>query len=292
MIEKASEKLCNIGFTQLESEVYLFLLMHSANTGYATAKGIGKPVANVYKAIESLAHKGAIEYSMGDSKLCNAVAWKQLLATQQKNFSDNLDTLSDCLEQLPDQQQDEQVYQMHNAKQVLDQAIATINNAEAILLADIDPSALEKLSQPLIEAANRGVEVRVKLYQAAELPGVHITLRQNGEDVYEQTNDIQFNLCADGNAMTIALFTADLSSVIQAFRSESALMALSLHNKLLYELVLTQLKEVIPSGDITRAQHILETTQHLHVFSSKNAVFESFNQRYKHHRETTGTPQK
>ena len=47
---KADEILMQIGFTQLESEVYLYLLTEGAHTGYAVAKAIGKAVANVYKS--------------------------------------------------------------------------------------------------------------------------------------------------------------------------------------------------------------------------------------------------
>jgi hypothetical protein len=58
-----------------------------------------------------------------------------------------------------------------------------------------------------------------------------------------------------------------------------------LYNQLLYELVLTELKDVIPNGDIKQAQTILKNTEHLHVFSSENSVFDNFNQKYEHLRE-------
>ena len=141
------------------------------------------------------------------------------------------------------------------------------------------------LKEPFIKAAKRGVEVRIKVYEEVDLPGVIVVLRHHGEQVYAKTNDLNFSICADGNEMMTALLTSDASQVIQAFRSKSVLMTLMLYNKLLYELVLTELKEVIPSGNINKAKQILKDTEHLHPFSSENAVFDSFKLRYETYRE-------
>ena len=282
---KADEILIQIGFTQLESDVYLYLLTEGAHTGYAVAKAIGKAVANVYKAIERLAQKGAIEQSSGKNKQCVAVPWRQLITSETKKFNSNMDALTHALSRLPDRQDDEQVYQIKNATQVKEQAVRMIENAKYVILANVEPQAMEWLFEPLIAAAKRGVEVRIKVYEEVELPGVILVLRQNGTQVYGKTNDVQLSLCTDGKEMLSALLTLDTNRVIQAFRSKSALMTLMLYNQLLYELVLTELKKVIPMGDIETAQNILNDTEHLHVFSSENTVFDSFNQRYKNLRE-------
>lgn len=283
--QKADEILIQIGFTQLESDVYLYLLTEGAHTGYAVAKAIGKAVANVYKAIERLAQKGAVEQSSGKNKQCIAVPWRQLITSETKKFNSNMDALSQALTRLPEHQDDEQVYQIKNAAQVKDQAVRIIENAEHVILANVEPQAMSWLFEPLIAAARRGVEVRIKVYEAIKLPGVIVVLRQNGRQVYSKTKDVQLTLCADGKEMINALLTLDTTKVIQAFRSKSALMTLMLYNQLLYELVLTELKKVIPTGNIKDAQAVLDDTEHLHVFSSENTVFDSFNQKYKHLRE-------
>jgi sugar-specific transcriptional regulator TrmB len=282
---KADEILMQIGFTQLESEVYLFLLTEGAHTGYAVAKAIGKAIANVYKALERLAQKGAVEQSSGKSKLCVALPWRQLIASETKKFNTNMDSLTHALTRLPERQDDEQVYQIKNATQVKEQAIRMVENAKHIILANVEPQAMTWLMEPLKIAATRGVEVRIKVYEAVEIPGVTVVLRTNGSQIFEKTNDVQLGLCTDGKEMLSALLTMDTNDVIQAFRSKSALMTLMLYNQLLYELVLTELKDVIPKGDLKQAQTILKNTEHLHVFSTENSVFENINQKYKHLRE-------
>ena len=282
---KADEILIKIGFTQLESEIYLYLLTQGAHTGYAVAKAIGKAVANVYKAIERLAQKGAVEQSSGKNKQCVAVPWRQLITSETKKFNSNKDALTHALTRLPEHQDDEQVYQIKNATQVKEQAVRMVENAEHVILANVEPQAMDWLRESLIEAAARGVEVRIKVYEAVDMPGVIVVLRHNGSQIYGKTKDVQLYLCTDGKEMLNALLTFDTNDVIQAFRSKSALMTLMLYNQLLYELILTELKKVIPTGDIEKAQTILNNTEHLHVFSSENSVFDSFNQRYKNLRE-------
>lgn len=281
----AEKMLMQIGFTQLESEIYLYLLMKGSHTGYAIAKGIGKAVANVYKAVESLATKGAIDQSSGSSKQCVAVPWQQLLTSETAKFNANMSSLSESLRRIPEPQDDEQVYQIKNVTQLRERAVRIIEQATHVVLATIDPSAVEWVKQPLIEAAERGVEVIVKVYEEVDMPGVRVITRKNGKQVYAKTLDVSLSICADGKEMLKGLLNADKTHIIQAFKSKSALMTLMLYNQLLYEMVLTELKEVIPKGNIKKAQQILEDTEHLHVFSSENSVFDNFEQTYKTKRD-------
>ncbi len=275
-----SKQLSQLGFTQLESEVYLHLLINGDNTGYAIAKGIGKAVANVYKAVEALSNKGAVEITVGDSKICHAAPWQQVLSSAQTRFSENISDLEQQLKKLPAQQDDESVYQLKNANQVLATAKLMIEQASTIIVAELKPGVDEYLAPFLAQAAVRGVEVRVKIYQDITIEGAKITLRQKGEQVYAKIENTSFKLCADGKDSLTALLTADLSQVIQAFKSKSALICMEMYCGLIYELILTDLKQAIPAGDIKLCQQILFDTEHLHPFSTENNVFNVFKSRY------------
>ena len=185
---------------------------------------------------------------------------------------------------MPTAQREEDIYQLKNITQLKDSCIELINQASNSLLADVEPGALEMLRQPLLDAVSRGVEVMVKLYEPADLPGVKIILRQQGQQVYDKTADRHVSVCSDGRAMIVAVTTADMQHVIQAFKTQSPLMSLTVYNKLVYEFVLTQLNQVIPTGDIDKAQSILKETEHLHPFSSENAIFSHFKQSYESQR--------
>jgi len=280
MHTKIEKMLMGVGFTQLESSVYLYLLKEGSHTGYAIAKGIDKAVANVYKAIDSLTQKGGIEQTSGSGKQCVAVPWKRLLDGESEKYNNNISALSSLLEKLPEPQNDEQIYQIKSADQLRQHSVQMVDGAKHIILSSLEPGVLHWLSEPLIQAAQRGVEVRVKLYELADLPGVHTIVRQNGAEGYRKTEDIQLSICVDGAEMLNAILNLDKSRVIQAFRTKSALMTLMAYDQLLYEFVLTELKAAIPAGDIQKAQKILADTEHLHVFSSENEVFDVFKDRY------------
>src|SRR5262245_33241006 len=68
-----------LGFTELEAATYAYLVQHSPATGYRIAHGIGKPIANTYKAIESLARKGAVVIEQTGNRLCRAVSPEEVL---------------------------------------------------------------------------------------------------------------------------------------------------------------------------------------------------------------------
>ena len=48
---KIIEMLRELGFNRIEAQIYIFLLPHSPMTAYKIAQKIGKPAANVYKAV-------------------------------------------------------------------------------------------------------------------------------------------------------------------------------------------------------------------------------------------------
>lgn len=71
---KAIELLRQLGLNQLEAEVYAFLLPNEPMTAYAIGTALGKPTANVYKAIEHLARLGA------GRRRTSAASWSSSMA--------------------------------------------------------------------------------------------------------------------------------------------------------------------------------------------------------------------
>lgn len=276
----AKSELMRIGFTDLESDLYLALLQKGVMTGYAVAKVLGKPVANVYKALESLAGKGAVVHAHREKKMFRAIPWRQLLDDEQRRHRRVIEELARELEAVPEPDDDEEVYQLKNIDQVIADALHIIRNAETVLLAEIEPGAVPLFAESLVAAAKRGVEVRVKVYRPVALDGVKVTLRENGEEVFARTKDVHFKLAADGRVFLNVLLNVSMDAVIQAFRSHSSLMNMAVYCGLLYELVLTELKPAIAAGNLKEARSILEKTAHLHPFSSKNSVLDVYARRY------------
>jgi len=279
-MDEAKSRLAELGFTALECDIYLHLLQHGQLTGYAIAGAIGKAVANTYKGIESLKAKGAIDVSVGKSRLCRAVPWEQFLKSQRKAYEDNLSKLEEALRTLPAAEDDEAVYQIDNPDHVRATALQIIKDAETIILADIEPAALPFLQDALIKAAGRGVEVRIKIYEPAELVGAHITLRLRGKEVYGRTKDVKFHINADGKQDILAVFNQDMARVQQAFSTKSCLMNMTHYCGLLYELILTEVKQNLKAGNHGMAAKNLTDTDHLHPFSADGPPLEGFMKKY------------
>jgi len=280
-MHEAKARLADMGFTALESDIYLHLLQHGLSTGYAIAKSIGKAVANTYKGIESLRAKGAIEVSVsGKSRQCRAVPWQLFLESQRKAYAENISKLETALTALPAAEDDEAVYQLDNADQVKAAAIEAIDNATMVIFGDIEPAALPAMQKALIRAAARGVEVRIKIYEAATLPGVIVTLRERGEEVYGRTRDVKLHINADGKDDVLAIFNHDISRLLQAFSTKSGLMNMSHYCGLLYELILTEVKQNLKAGNFEAALKALSDTDHLHPMSADGPPLAGYAKKY------------
>ena len=80
------DSLRELGLTGLEAEAYAWLLTASPATGYGVAKGLGKPTANTYKALESLREKGAVVTDDDETRSYRAVPPPELLAALERRF--------------------------------------------------------------------------------------------------------------------------------------------------------------------------------------------------------------
>ena len=279
-MNEAKTRLIEMGFTAFECDIYLHLLQHGLSTGYAVAKATGKAVANTYKSIESLKAKGAVDISVGKSRQCRAVPWQQFLESHRKAYEENLAELEIALATLPAAHDDEAVYQLDNPDHVRDAALQAINEAQSVIFADIEPAILPTIKEALEHAAARGVEVRIKIYEPVELRGVITTLRENGKQVYGRTNDVKLHINADGKQDLLAIFNHDMSKVLQAFGTKSGLMNMTHYCGLLYELILTEIKQNLKAGNIDAALKNLTDTDHLHPFSADGPPLEGFLKKY------------
>src|SRR5215468_10366506 len=109
----AIDALTRLGFTALEAEVYTFLLGEPGATGYRIAQGIGKPVANTYKALESLQRKGAILVEDDESRRFRAVPAEELLLGLERDFAQTRAQAARALARLgTDEASDDRVYQL------------------------------------------------------------------------------------------------------------------------------------------------------------------------------------
>jgi len=235
--------LVELGLTGLESEIYKFLVENSPATGYRIANGIDKPMANTYKALRSLMAKGIVMAEQGTARAFRAVPTVLLLARLEKRFHE-MKTLAEAeLASLRPAAEDEKIYRLYTAPQVYERLREMLRRSEKIILLDLFPSALAELKDDILAATRRGVNVLLKLYQPAEVPGCLAVVTPRGAEIMDLWPGVGINGIADGRELLIAFLSNRATEVHDALWSRSLVISANFHSAMLSEIMLLAMQE-------------------------------------------------
>jgi len=240
--ERAVDLLRQLGLNQLESDVYAFLLQHPPMTAYRVGKMLGRPTANVYKAIESLARRGAVLIEEGDSRLCRAIPAEEFLTNVESRFLRTTHAAVDALSDLQRPIFDERVYRVESVPALFDRARNMLANASSVAIVDAFPRSLAALRGEISEAIDRGVFVLVKGYAPIEIEGADVVIGSDPKATMSAWIGEQLNIVADGRELLVALLDSEISRIDQAIWSSSLYLACSLHAGLSAEHTLVKLR--------------------------------------------------
>jgi sugar-specific transcriptional regulator TrmB len=232
-------ELIALGFSELEAEVYVFLLRESPATGYRVAQAIGRTAANTYKTLESLEAQGAIMVEESESRLCRAVSPRELLSGLEATFTRQRSDAAETLSKVITDHSDDRVYQLKTPTQVFERCRSILGDARQVVLVDIFPRPLDELHAAIAKAIARGVRVAILAYEPAELPGATVVLNHQAPTVRSRWAGHWVNIAADSAEHVNALLTPDLSGVVHATWSASAFLSHLYHCGLLGELALS-----------------------------------------------------
>jgi sugar-specific transcriptional regulator TrmB len=245
---QAEKSLVELGLTGLEAQVYTFLLQESPATGYRIAQALGKPAANVYKAIQTLQAKGAVEIDRGRTKVCRPVPVNDLLDQLATRFNRSRNQAAEVLRHLPGPEQDTRIYHLRDRDQVLGKCRQLLESAQKVVLLDIFPIPLQELRPDLAIAAARGITVTVKAYAPAEIPGVEVFVEPKHAYILDRWPAQWLNVVADGSEFMLGVLDKSGQTVIQAVWSGSPYLSWILHSGIGSEVVLTALRQQIGCG--------------------------------------------
>jgi len=247
-MEGCIEVLVELGFTNLEAEIYAFLVQESPATGYRVAQALGKPVANTYKAIESLQNKGAILVDESSTRLYRAVPPDEVLGRMERVFAERRVRAARALSRLGSAPPDDRVYRITGKEQLLQRCRAMIGRSSRVILIDLFPLMLDELRPDLEEAARRGVNVLVKAYRPTEVAGAHVLLNPRGEDVMRRYPGQWVIHVADGGELLIGTLTPDAEDVVHAVWTGSAFLSWIVHSSVGAEFLLTEILNRLEAG--------------------------------------------
>lgn len=242
-----AEILTDLGLNQLEAEVYTHLLSSEPATAYRIAQSIGKQTANVYKAVETLARRGAVMIEEGGSRAVRAVPVREFLRHTEREFLERTKTAAEVLSTFHRPSFDERVYRIESVAEALEKARWLLEKeATKVAVVDAFPRAYAAIAASVAKAIKRGVAVHVQTYEPVEIRGgaSHIVAAP-GQEVLDFWRCEQLNVVADGRQHLLGLFSADLERIYQVFWSQSLYVSSLLHGGMLAEQTIHKLLRML-----------------------------------------------
>jgi len=219
-----------LGFTETEAAIYCALLRGGAATGYRLAQVIGKAPANVYQALAGLTQRGAVMIDDGETRTYRATEPRELLASLEATFDASRRKAETVLAALRAPAEDDRIYQLKTPVQIYERAQAMIAGAKEILLFDLFPEPLLRLTPALLQAHDRGVRLAGLVYAEAAFP-FPIARAPRGAAL-DRWPGLQLSLVADAREHLLALLSADNLRVLHGVWSDSAYLACLQHSGL------------------------------------------------------------
>lgn len=238
--DEAEAGLKALGFTELEARLYCTLLQAGPSTGYRLAKLCGKAPPNVYQALGQLTQKGVVLVEEGEPSAYRAAAPSEVLAALEAGFERARVKADGALQSLARPQDDDRIYQIGEAGQVIERARAMLASAREIVLFDLFPAPLDTLREDLARCAARGVTVAGLIY--GESTGIEGVIQRRATAEARVASDWpghQLTLVVDGREHLVALMAEGLAGVHRALWSDSAYLSCLQHSGLSAEIRLT-----------------------------------------------------
>ena len=282
MSTQGIDELRQLGLTDLEARIYVHLLSTNASTGYAIAKALAKPAANVYKAITTLELKGAIYIEDGKNRTCSAVPASELLDAMERAFKTNKAKASKRLNQIGKTENTNRVYSLNTPEQVYEKCIALIDASEQSILIDAFDGAIKPLQEHLNRAVTRGVQASMQKYGSQPVQGLRTFNNPAGEQVREKWPGQWLNLVVDGQNFIMAYFSRDLNQVQEALWSSSPYISWIYYSALIAEMQLSAIKDQLRAGISTK--DLIPRVQEMDMYfnTDASAITDYFN---KYHKE-------
>jgi sugar-specific transcriptional regulator TrmB len=224
------ESIVDMGFTELEAEVYVFLLQSSPATGYRVAKELQRSFTTIYKALASLEDKGAILVDEGESRLSRPVPLDELLDQIEVRFRERRRRAGEAGKQLPRVAPDARIYQLSTVAQVYERSRGMLEAARERVLLELFPEPLAALRESVESAAARGIDVTARIYEPAPLAGARVVLSPFGAETLEAFRSEWLSVFVDGRQCLLGSFAKSGATVLQAMWSESPILARSLYD--------------------------------------------------------------
>lgn len=240
--------LTELGLTPLEAAVYRFLLGAPGSTGYRIAQATGKPVGNIYKAVEALEAKGAVlTTDDGGNRVARAVAVDEWLRLRTRAFEKACADAAEALAATPESEADDGLYRLHTLEQAMERARTVISRAQRVVVTTVAPDLVASLASELHAAALRGVAVAVKAFAPCDIPGAEVVLDPRGLAAVDGAPGQWLVLNVDGRESVHLLVAHGSGELLTASWSANPLLGWAHYSGIASDIILAALRRSIAS---------------------------------------------
>ncbi len=236
-----------LGLTNLEALAYAYLVGHPATTGYRVSKGIGKPTANVYRALESLERKGAVTTDRGSPPLFRPVPPARLFDHMERDFRERRDIAERALASLAtgEESRTEAIFSLATLEQVIGRVRIMLAAARRVVLIDAAPATLTPLADAVADARARGART---LVLARGAPGSDHPDTAALPVPGRAPGAAGLRASADAREALIASISPDGASLRDAVWTRAPSVARTLHDALANELFFSEVERGVRDG--------------------------------------------
>lgn len=265
-LEKLTQLLTDLGLGKTEASAYLQLLLMADEgpaTGYQVAKKLGKDPNTVYRALEELAKRGAVEVSTARGREYRPIPPEMLTEILKTDYAERILYTAAHLRSLPRTPPTHEVYQIQTVAAVLERFRQLLSECRAVALLDLSPGLLARFAPQITAALGRGVAVVARFYEEpdcetlANMDDLVFTVEPDGRVAQElmpgQVLRGVFD-CAGQIMAYLPPAPEDAQAptdqpLSQAMWTAGPLLAYQAHNGLAGEIIHTELRAMLRGGN-------------------------------------------
>ncbi len=249
--------LRKMGLSELEANVYIWLLENHRSTGYKIAIQIGKPVANTYKALKSLEKKGAVVCDNSSNKIYfDTIPVEEFLNKIEKEFLKQREKIIDEVNKLDVQQDPTGIYELQSQELVYEKAKNMINAAENTLLIDCFPAPMKNIKEYFTKKRTNEVSIYVKNYSGDDIDHVNQIKATNAGLPYDVIDGQWMVVLKDTSESLIALFNKDGTELDHCLWIQDPFISFVLFNGSAHEFNFTEVYDKVYNNEENKIENI------------------------------------
>lgn len=187
MKDNILEILKNFNFTEYEAKAYIALLEESPLTGYAVAKNSGVPRSKIYEVLDSLAMRGDILISHGNTQQYVPIPAKELIKNRRMKAEENFKLAEKSLEQFNQSAKNrDNIWNITGHDEILSKVKECILSAKHRILIEVWREEFKELEKELKEAASKGILVTIIAYGEIECDFANVYLHDMSSEITEE----------------------------------------------------------------------------------------------------------